>query len=168
MQMLWLLSLLPSSMASWDDACIHYNQPTVVPKEEYTAREVEAFAPDSGLGATTWYTLISAPDFTPTYNITAGIAYCVAGGTCLQPHTHTAPEVYYITKGRARMTLGDKQREVKAGDSIFIPGSVTHGIVALPNDDDGISVNGTAADLEWFYVYALDGFGQVVYEKNEE
>ncbi|KAI7325362.1 hypothetical protein KC315_g7960 [Hortaea werneckii] len=138
-------------------ACIHYNKPTIVTKEERAAQTVESFAPDSGLGSTTWKTLISAPD-TPTYDITVGYATCQPGGSCLEPHTHTAPELYYITQGKAIMTLGNNERNVSAGDTIFIPGNVTHGI-RVPADDG----SGTAVNMDWFYMYALDGFSQVHY-----
>ncbi|KAI7160253.1 hypothetical protein KC349_g3648 [Hortaea werneckii] len=154
MPKLGIMSILPAHLAA---ACVHYNKPTIVTKEERVAQPVESFAPDSGLGSTTWKTLISAPD-TPTYDITAGYATCQPGGSCLEPHTHSAPELYYITKGKAVMTLGNNERNVSAGDTIFIPGNVTHGI-RVPADDG----SGTAVNMDWFYVYALDGFSQVEY-----
>jgi len=56
------------------------------------------------------------------------------------------------------MTIGGKERNVSAGDTIFIPGNVEHGI-RVPADDG----QGNAVNMEWFYVYALDGFSQVEY-----
>lgn len=56
------------------------------------------------------------------------------------------------------MTLGNNERNVSAGDTIFIPGNVTHGI-RVPADDG----SGTAINMDWFYMYALDGFSQVEY-----
>ncbi|KAI6868666.1 hypothetical protein KC323_g3016 [Hortaea werneckii] len=154
MKSLGIMSLLPAYLAA---ACIHYNKPTIVTKEDRIAQPIESFAPDSGLGSTTWKTLISAPD-TPTYNITAGIATCEPGGSCLEPHTHEPLEVYFITKGKALMTIGGKDRNVSAGDTIFIPGNVEHGI-RVPADDGNVPLG----NMEWFYVYALDGFSQVEY-----
>ncbi|KAI7406103.1 hypothetical protein KC336_g13688 [Hortaea werneckii] len=154
MQRLGIMCLLPAHLAA---ACIHYNKPTIVTKEDRIAQPVESFAPDSGLGDTTWKTIISAPD-TPTYNITTGIATCEPGGSCLEPHTHEPPEVYFITKGKALMTIGGKERNVSAGDTIFIPGNVEHGI-RVPADDG----QGNAVNMEWIYVYALDGSSQVEY-----
>lgn len=149
----WIVSLISCTVVA---DCVRYNKPTVITNEERIAQPIESFPPDSGLGDVTWKTLISAPD-TPTYNITAGYATCAAGGGSLEPHTHEPPEVYYITKGRGQMTIGGKQREVAAGDVIFIPGNVEHGIKSVADGDDA------SVDLEWFYVYALDGFSQVEY-----
>lgn len=150
MQKLWIMSILPGSIAA---ACIRYNKPTVVTNEDRAAQPIESFAPDSGLGDVTWKTLISAPD-TPTTDITAGWGYLAAGGGNLKPHRHEPPELYYITKGAGQMTIGGKDRDVEAGDVIYIPGNVEHGIKTKDNSTEG---------LEWFYVYALDGFDEVKY-----
>ncbi|RMY59391.1 hypothetical protein D0865_02097 [Hortaea werneckii] len=150
------MSLLPVHLAA---ACIHYNKPTMVTEKERNAQPVDSFAPDSGFGDITWKTLISAPD-TPTYNLTAGYATCDPGDSCLAPHTHEPPEIYFLTKGKARMTIGSKERDVAAGDTIFIPGNVTHGI-RVPANNESV----TFGTMEWFYVYAVDGFSEVEYVK---
>lgn len=151
-QKLWIMSVLPGSIAA---SCIQYNKPTIITNEDRNAQPIESFPPDSGLGDVTWKTLISAPD-TPTHSITAGWATLAAGGGHLTPHKHEPPELYYITKGEGRMTIGGKERDVAAGDVIYIPGMVEHGIRTFEN---------STGELEWFYVYALDGFGQVEYVK---
>lgn len=147
------MSVSPGSLAT---NCDQSNKPTIITNEERIALPAESFAPASGLGDVTWKTLISAPD-TPTNSITAGYATCAAGGGSLEPHQHEAPELYYIIKGKGQMTIGGEAREVAAGDVIFIPGNVEHGI---KNVVDG---NDAAVDLEWLYVFALDGFTQVKY-----
>jgi mannose-6-phosphate isomerase-like protein (cupin superfamily) len=48
-------------------------------------------------------------------------------GQTVTPHRHREiEEVYYIIEGRGVMTVGDEQREVAAGDAIFIPRGNRH------------------------------------------
>jgi mannose-6-phosphate isomerase-like protein (cupin superfamily) len=48
-------------------------------------------------------------------------------GRAVQQHFHTATEeVYYITRGRGRMTVGAETREVSAGDAVLIPRNTAH------------------------------------------
>ncbi len=43
-------------------------------------------------------------------------------GQEVTPHRHqTIEEIYYVVEGLGVMTVGDEQREVSAGDAIFIP-----------------------------------------------
>ena len=48
-------------------------------------------------------------------------------GCAVGRHHHLlTEEVYYILKGRGRMTVGAETREVEAGDAIFIPRTHSH------------------------------------------
>jgi mannose-6-phosphate isomerase-like protein (cupin superfamily) len=48
-------------------------------------------------------------------------------GAAVTPHHHRQlEEVYYILSGRGVMTVGDEQREVGAGDAIYIPRDHRH------------------------------------------
>ena len=48
-------------------------------------------------------------------------------GQSVTPHHHREiEEVYYIIEGRGVMTVGREQREVAAGDAIFIPRGNRH------------------------------------------
>jgi mannose-6-phosphate isomerase-like protein (cupin superfamily) len=49
----------------------------------------------------------------------------VGGGTLLHRHRSTE-EIYHVTHGRARLTLGHHVFEVGAGDTICIPPGVPH------------------------------------------
>lgn len=138
------------------DACTPHDEPTIVTQDDRMQRAFEAPHPDSGLGDVTWKTLISAPK-TPTNSLTAGYATCAAGTGFLSLHRHAPPEIYYITKGRGAMVIGGVERVVAAGDVIFIPGNVEHGIKSIADGSDA------DVDLEWFYVFAVDGFSKVVY-----
>ena len=45
----------------------------------------------------------------------------VAPGSRQRPHDHPSEQVYVITAGRGRMLVGEEEREVGAGDLIYVP-----------------------------------------------
>jgi mannose-6-phosphate isomerase-like protein (cupin superfamily) len=48
-------------------------------------------------------------------------------GAAVGRHFHAATEeVYYITAGRGRMTVGSETREVGPGDAVYIPRGAAH------------------------------------------
>jgi len=48
-------------------------------------------------------------------------------GATVAPHRHEVlEEVYYILEGAGRMTIGEEQRQVGAGDAIYIPRTCRH------------------------------------------
>ncbi len=50
-------------------------------------------------------------------------------GAATEEHSHPrSEEIYYILRGRGRMTLGGKSREVAPGDGILIPPGTRHTI----------------------------------------
>ncbi len=58
-----------------------------------------------------------------------------AGLNCFEPgqsqkvHTHTgADKFYFLVTGKARMTVGSETREVSAGDLVWAPAGVPHGV----------------------------------------
>jgi mannose-6-phosphate isomerase-like protein (cupin superfamily) len=70
---------------------------------------------------------------------TSGIELCslaeevLPAGAAVGRHHHLlTEEVYYILRGRGRMTVGAEVQEVAAGDVIFIPRGQTH---TLENTD---------------------------------
>jgi mannose-6-phosphate isomerase-like protein (cupin superfamily) len=51
----------------------------------------------------------------------------VAPGQCTQLHRHHATEeLYFITSGEGRMTLGKEKFDVRVGDTICIPSGTPH------------------------------------------
>lgn len=52
----------------------------------------------------------------------------VAPGARQRPHDHASEQVYAITAGRGRMLVGEEEREVGAGDLVYIPSGAVHGI----------------------------------------
>jgi quercetin dioxygenase-like cupin family protein len=48
-------------------------------------------------------------------------------GQTIQPHFHPdAEELYYLLSGNGVMHIGDEEREVEAGDVIYIPPETVH------------------------------------------
>jgi mannose-6-phosphate isomerase-like protein (cupin superfamily) len=59
----------------------------------------------------------------PTLSV--GLYVLEAGGVDRQG-PHTEDEVYHVLAGRSRMTVGDEQREIVGGDTIFVAAGVPH------------------------------------------
>lgn len=48
-------------------------------------------------------------------------------GRAVTPHHHQElEEIYYILSGRGVMSVGDEQREVGAGDAVYVPRGYRH------------------------------------------
>lgn len=77
-------------------------------------------------GVIRWRTLLSGEE-TPTEKISMGTLELPIN-SILHPHHHAPLEVYYITKGEGTVLVGEEKRNVKAGDVVYIPGNLTHGI----------------------------------------
>ncbi|MFO0751998.1 MAG: cupin domain-containing protein [Thermodesulfovibrionales bacterium] len=70
--------------------------------------------------------LLQAGD-TPTD--TMAIAWVeVEPGAGQQPHHHTPEQAYIIIGGRGRIRVGTETAEVQAGDLLYIPSNVEHGV----------------------------------------
>lgn len=46
-------------------------------------------------------------------------------------HVHPYDEIFTITEGRARFTVGDKVIDAEAGDIVFGPANVPHGLLSV-------------------------------------
>jgi len=54
---------------------------------------------------------------------------CFEAGQSQKVHTHAgADKFYYVCSGRARLTVGDESREVSAGEIVWAPAGVPHGV----------------------------------------
>jgi quercetin dioxygenase-like cupin family protein len=58
-------------------------------------------------------------------DLSIGLYVLAAGGQDHQ-HPHSEDEAYVVTSGRARFTAGDEDREVGAGDVLFVPARLPH------------------------------------------
>ena len=85
-------------------------------------------SPGSGTGR--WKTLFCG-DRTPTSDMVLGVAEFGPGET-LEPHRHSASEVYYCTEGTGVVTVDGELHEMSPGVAVFLPGDAEHGVVAGP------------------------------------
>jgi len=80
-------------------------------------------------------------DLTGSGEISSGIAR-VPAGEVHGSHNHPyATELYYVLKGKARVSVGDEWIDADEGTEIFIPKGMNHSVV---NDED--------EDFEFLYV----------------
>lgn len=107
-------------------------------------------------GHCTWHTLISSPS-TPSSSLSAGIAVCPPSTGSLCPHRHAHAEVYRVLSGSGTVTIEGTEYAVEKGSTIFVPGNAEHGVR-----------NEVEEELRWVYVFAVDGFGDVVYRFSGE
>ena len=49
-----------------------------------------------------------------------------AGADTIEHYHRTSEEIYYFTRGRGRMRLGDEDFDVQAGDCVVIPSGERH------------------------------------------
>lgn len=74
------------------------------------------------------------PDLHPVRNQSLAEAVVpVGGGTQLHRHRRSE-EIYHVTRGEGRMTLGDAQFSIAAGDSVLIAPGTPH---RVDNTGDG-------------------------------
>ena len=52
-------------------------------------------------------------------------------GSVIAAHQHPHEQITYIISGKCRYTVGEETKEVGTGDSVLIPGNVSHSIVIL-------------------------------------
>jgi mannose-6-phosphate isomerase-like protein (cupin superfamily) len=58
----------------------------------------------------------------------------VKPGACQKLHQHEPEQVYVIVTGTGRMTVGDEEGDVTAGDLVFVPPKTIHGITNTGSD----------------------------------
>jgi quercetin dioxygenase-like cupin family protein len=66
-------------------------------------------------------------------------------------HTNSVEHEQYVLRGRARVTIGDEEFEVRAGNTVFIPAGVPHSyrsvgeepfefLCSVPNEPDTVEI----------------------------
>ena len=45
-----------------------------------------------------------------------------------QVHSHEPEQVYFLLEGHGRMTVGSEEAEVRAGECVFVPSGMPHGL----------------------------------------
>lgn len=64
-------------------------------------------------------------EFLRETSLSMGLYVLPAGGTDPQK-PHTEDEIYYVVSGRARIRVGEEDREVTAGSVVFVARNVEH------------------------------------------
>jgi mannose-6-phosphate isomerase-like protein (cupin superfamily) len=105
---------------------------------------------DERHGRVKWRTLFSNGR-TPTDSLTVGVAE-IRFGDELKAHRHETAEVYYFLAGEGIVTIDGVENPVRANSAAYIPGNAAHGIR-----------NTGQCDLRFFYVFAVNSFGDVEY-----
>jgi mannose-6-phosphate isomerase-like protein (cupin superfamily) len=72
---------------------------------------------------------VGGPNSAPARNQSLAEATVPVGGRTIAHYHGTAEELYFFTAGSGRMTLGDDEREVSAGDCVVIPPGQVHRLV---------------------------------------
>lgn len=71
------------------------------------------------------------PNGQPVRHQSLAEALIPAGGATLLHLHRTSEELYHVTSGRGRMTLGQDEFEITGGDTILIPPGTPHRVACL-------------------------------------
>jgi mannose-6-phosphate isomerase-like protein (cupin superfamily) len=85
-------------------------------------RELEPFIALDGSQIREWAGRVSAP----AQNQSLAEAIVPPGGATIEHYHRTSEELYLITAGEGRLTIGDEQRVVREGDCALIPPGARH------------------------------------------
>ena len=77
----------------------------------------------------------------------------VAPGGRQIPHNHPEVQIYIIINGRGRMLVGEEKKEVSAGELVYVPSGLMHGI---ENIGEGTLSYVSAATPAFDYTEAYD------------
>jgi mannose-6-phosphate isomerase-like protein (cupin superfamily) len=64
-------------------------------------------------------------EFLTVPDLSAGLYILEAGATDPQS-PHTEDELYYVVSGRAKVSVGDDERDIRAGSLVFVAAHVPH------------------------------------------
>lgn len=94
----------------------------------------------------------------PTVQINEGT---LKGGCSTAGGTHTNTEIYYIVKGEAVLTLGDKKYDVKQGSLAVIPGGTFHALQNKSQTEDFVLLTfWMQAEQNEVYVARMKAWGK--------
>lgn len=72
-------------------------------------------------------------EFLRVPDLSVGVYQLLVGDTDIQS-PHTEDEVYYVVEGRAKITVADEDRNVKAGSVIYVEKKVPHRFHSIEED----------------------------------
>ena len=96
------------------------------------------------------YRLMVDADHGPSGDVCQGVFY-LYGGHTETLHRHNVAETVHVIEGTGKVSLEDRQIEIKTGDTLFIPAGHRHGFDA---DDD----------MSLFFTFATDRFANVDFD----
>ena len=83
----------------------------------------------------------AGPDYAPTFGpvvegeLTQVGIMKIPAGESSAPHTHPNEQWIYLMSGRLRAVVDGEEREVGAGELIYIPAGIVHSVDVLPGED---------------------------------
>ena len=77
---------------------------------------------------------IAGPAWTPARNQSLAEATVPVGARTVAHYHRVTEELYFFTAGSGRKTLGDEERDDRAGDCVVIPPRQVHGIINTGGD----------------------------------
>jgi len=90
---------------------------------------IEAMPQKAGKGVS--MKMLLSPDESPNF---AMRNFIIEAGGHMPLHTNSVEHEQYVLSGRARVQLGDKFIEAKAGDVLLIPAGIAHSYETLGDD----------------------------------
>ena len=72
-------------------------------------------------------------EFLKVPDLSMGLYVLPAGSTDLQS-PHTEDEVYYVVSGRAKILVGNENRDVQAGSIVYVAKNVAHRFHSIEED----------------------------------
>ena len=72
-------------------------------------------------------------EFIRSEHLSAGL-YCLASGSIDPQQPHTEDEIYYVINGAATIRVGDEDRPVREGSTIFVAKEVEHRFHSITED----------------------------------
>lgn len=84
-------------------------------------KNIDAMPQKAGKGVS--MKMLLSPDESPNF---AMRNFIIEAGGHMPLHTNSVEHEQYVLSGRAKVVLGDKTIEAKAGDILLIPGGVAH------------------------------------------
>jgi len=76
----------------------------------------------------------------------------VPPGASLTKHYHSPLEVYYLTEGEGQLLCGDKIKNIRAGDVVYIPAKEVHGVKNISHNP-----------LKLVWIFPRDTYSEITY-----
>lgn len=112
-------SILEDRAGSAFDRCYSRDRPIREQESRMDVHDLADLLDARAASGGPWLEFIRSPD------LSVGLYVLPAGGTDLQS-PHTEDEVYWIVSGSGTITVGEEQRQIRAGSVVFVAATVPH------------------------------------------